>query len=406
MATSSLDYTSDQDRVRWPGKATPVIDGCTPMGYFERDPLFCVEAPRAINWAAYRLGYPTVDLEMDNASFYACFEDAISEYSSQVNQFNIINNIGLLAGQSTNINITQKNVQGTGLPYLIRLGQAYGTEVGVGGLVDWKRGKIEVHAGTQSYDLQSEYGNPFESGSRIEIKKVYHYAAPASARIYDPFSMTGMSYTNVLNEFGFAGYSPATQFLMTPFFEDALRMQAIEFNDTFRKSGWSFNIVNNKLQIFPIPLYDFSVYFDYVISQERDQAVFTASGSYYTVSGSSSTEVDEIGDYSNVPYDMIPYAKINSVGRQWIKKYFLANAKESLGIRRQKYQTVPIPGGEISLDGGELRSEAMQEKEKLITELRENLTATSRKSQMEQRVNEANQLQEAIRKVPLFIYVR
>jgi hypothetical protein len=164
-------------------------------------------------------------------------------------------------------------------------------------------------------------------------------------------------------------------------------------------------LVNNKLRVFPIPTFDHVIWFDYVVSQERDaQAIST--GSYYQVSGSSSTSaVPEIGDYSNVPYNFIPYQNINSVGRQWIWKYYLALCKEVLGSIRQKYQTIPVPGGELSLDGAELRQEAQQEKTELMTQLRENLDATSRSKQMEMQSAQAQQLQESLTKVPLFIYV-
>lgn len=403
MASDSINYTVDQDRVRWPGSGSAIVPGITPFGFFDTDPVFVAEAPKAAAWAAKRLGYPIVDVELLDLNFYACLEEAVLEYGAQVNQFNIRNNISLLQGQSTSVNITQKNVQGSSLPYQIRLAEAYGTEVGAGGRVDWKRGWFSASYGTQSYDLQQLWGNNFESGSRIEIKRIFHNAPPASARIYDPFSMTGMSYSNVLNEMGFAGYSPATQFLMTPIFEDLERMQAIEFNDIVRKSAWSFELVNNKLKIFPIPTFDHVIWFDYVIAEERDAQSFT-TGSYYQMSGSSTTST-EIGDYSNVPYDVIMYQNINMVGRQWIWKYYLAVCKEVLGSIRQKYQTIPVPGAEITLDGGELRQEAQQEKTELMTQLRENLEATSRSKQIEMQAAQAQQLQESLNKVPLLIYV-
>lgn len=406
MSNTSINYTVDQDTKRWPGSGSAIVSGMTPFGYFDMDPAFVMEAPKAAEWAALRLGFPNVAIELRDFNFYACFEEAALEYGAQVNQFNIRNNIALLQGQPTTINITQKNVQGSAIPFQVRLASAYGTELGVGGTVDWKRGHIQVSAGTQSYDLQALWGNTFESGSRIEIKRIFHNAPPASARIYDPFSMTGMSYSNVLNEMGFAGYSPATQFLMTPIFEDLERMQAIEFNDLVRKSAWSFELVNNKLRLFPIPGYDVKMYFDYVIAADRDAAaagVWASGSSYYQMSGSSG--VPEIGDYSNVPYDVIMYQNTNSVGRQWIRKYFLALCKEVLGSIRQKYQTIPIPGAEVTLDGGELRQEAIQEKTDLVTQLRENLEATSRKTQMEIQAAQAQQLQESLNKIPLFIYV-
>jgi hypothetical protein len=217
--------------------------------------------------------------------------------------------------------------------------------------------------------------------------------------------MTGMSYSNVLNEMGFAGYSPATQFLMTPIFEDLLRMQAIEFNDLVRKSAWSFELVNNKLKLFPIPTYTFTMYFEYLLVKDRDSQGIYNSGSFYVSGSNTVVSSSVIGDYSNVPYNNIPYTTINSVGKQWIRKYFLALCKEVLGSIRQKYQTIPIPGAEVTLDGGELRQEASAEKETLITQLRENLEATGRKAQMELREAEAQQLQATLQKVPMGIYI-
>jgi hypothetical protein len=401
--SNQINYTVDQDRVRWPGSGSAITTGSCPFGFFELDSIFAADGQAAAKWAATRLGYPITDVEMLDTNFYACFEEACFEYSAQVNQFNIRNNIGVLQGTTTNINLTQTNVVGSGLPYMIKIAQGYGTEFGVGGLVDWKSGSIDLKEGKQHYDLQALWGNVSESFNRIEIRRIFHGPSPASARIYDPFSMTGMSYSNILNEMGFAGYSPATQFLMTPIFEDLLRMQAIEFNDLVRKSGYSFELINNKLSIFPIPTYDFKLHFEYLLGTERDAQGISPSGSYY--SGSQAIGSNTIGDYSNVPYNVIPYSTVNSVGKQWIRKYFLALCKEVLGAIRQKYQSIPIPGAEVTLDGGELRQEASAEKEILITQLRENLEASGRKAQMEMRAAEAEQMQQTLQRVPLGIYI-
>ena len=403
MPDTTINYTIDQDRVRYSSSSLGPVAGNTPFGFFDGDAKFTSDAVSATRWAAGRLGYPIQDVEMIDVNFYGCFEEAVFEYSAQVNQFNIRNNIGVLQGSSTSNNITQTNVGGSGLPFIIKLAQGYGTEFGVGGNVDWKSGSIQLTAGQQNYDLQALFGDVVE-GQRIEIRRIFHDMPPAAARIYDPFSMTGMSYSNVLNEMGFAGYSPATQFLMTPIFEDLLRMQAIEFNDLVRKSGYSFELVNNKLKIFPIPTYDMPLYFQYLLGSERDNQGVSNSGSYYNTSGSAVSST-VIGDYSNVPYETIPYGSINSVGKQWVRKYFLALCKEVLGGIRQKYQQIPVPGAEVTLDGAELRQEASAEKTDLVTQLRENLEASGRKAQMEMRAEEARQVQETLRTVPLGIYI-
>jgi C4-type Zn-finger protein len=123
------------------------------------------------------------------------------------------------------------------------------------------------------------------------------------------------------------------------------------------------------------------------------------------IANSTSVRDNVVSDYSNIGYDFIPYANINDVGKQWIRKYTLALTKELLGAIREKYSSVPIPGAEISLDGAALRAEALTEKEALITQLRENLEDLTRKNQFENRNNEANQHQEMLRKVPLAIYI-
>jgi hypothetical protein len=406
----------DQDKVRYAGSAsfTP-NSGLTPFGYFDNDPHFQTSVVAATQWAAKCMGYPIVDIELVEDNFFSRFEEAVLEYGSQVNQFNIRNNMYLLQGQPIGTSVTQKNIQGSGIVYQSALAQDYGTVSGVGGNVDWKRGSFTTVTGSdgkykQLYDLQSIWGNTIESGSRIEIMRVFHNMPPASARIYDPFSMTGMSYSNILNEMGFAGYSPATQFLMTPIFEDLLRMQAIEFNDTVRKSSYSFELVNNKLRVFPTPNRELTIYFDYIVKSDQIKNIYFPAGSenltssaanYY--SGSKGSGV--VGDYSNAPYDIIPYIDINSVGRQWINKYFLALCKEMLGGIRQKYQTVNIPGAELTLDGAELRQEAATEKTELINQLRENLEATGRSAQMEKQAQQAEQLQQTLKTAPLMIYI-
>ena len=365
--------------------------GDTPFGTYDSDSIFVSDAPKVANWCAKRLGYPVQNVELVDENLFACFEEAISEYASQVNQFNIRNNLDTLKGNPTGSNYSGKLVQGSNLPDLVAISDAYGTLSGVGGNTDIKTGSIDLVKGQQRYDLDTLFADVSESGNRIDIVKVFHEATPAINRFFDPYSVSGQGTLNLIDEFGFGSFSPAAQFMLMPIFEDMLRIQAIEFNDTFRKSAHSFNIVNNKLQIFPIPTTTGKLWFEYFVRNEFIQ-------------NSTNVTADVVSDYSNVGYDFIPYSRINDVGRQWIRKYTLALAKELLGAIREKYSSVPIPGSEISLDGAALRAEAQTEKDALIEQLRENLEELSRKNQFEIRNNEANYQQEMLRKVPLTIY--
>ena len=222
---------------------------------------------------------------------------------------------------------------------------------------------------------------------------MFYEATPAIARFFDPYSVGAQGTLNLMSELGFGQFSPAAQFLMMPLYEDVLRMQAIEFNDHVRKSGFSFNIVDNKIEIFPLPTGKLTkMYFEYMSRDEFEHdSIILQAGS--------------VSDYSDARYDFIQYSNINDVGKQWIRKYTLALAKELLGAIREKYSSIAIPDGEVSLDGAALRSEAQTEKDMLMQQLRENLEELSRKNQFEKNAHESNHHQEMLRKVPLKLYV-
>jgi hypothetical protein len=380
----------------WPGSGSAVHQdsGSTPFGLYDSDSIFQTDAPKFATWCAKRLGYPIVDVELQDTQFYACLEESVSEYSAQVNQFNIRDNLLHLRGQVTSSNFTHKRVKPT-LSENIFIAEDYGAEAQVGGTFDIKRTAVALNSGSQIYDLNNLVGNASESGASIEVKRVHYEARPAVTRYFDPYASTGFGTYNMLDGFGFGGSSPAITFVLQPIYADLLRIQAIEFNDQIRKSAYSFEIRNNQLRVFPIPTQSGKLWIEYVKTDDRDNPLRTR------LSGSS----DVVSDYSNARYDFMQYNKINDVGRQWIRKYGLALSKELLGIVRSKYGTIPIPNSEVSLDGDALRAEATAEKEQLVEQLRENLEQTSRKALMEAQKEESESQQETLKKVPYPLYI-
>ena len=379
----------------WPGSGSAVSES-TPFGLYDNDSEFQTEAPQVATWCAKRLGYPIMDVELQDNQFYACLEESISEYGAQVNQFNIRDNLFHLKGQSTGSNFTHRRVKPT-LGENIFISEEYGQEANVGGSLEVKRTAVSINSGSQTYDLNALVSDVSESGASIEVKRVHYEARPAVTRYFDPYASTGFGTYNMLDGFGFGSYSPAITFVLQPIYADLLRIQAIEFNDQIRKSAYSFEIKNNQMRIFPIPTASGSVWVEYVKTSDRDNPLRTRH------SGSNDDTV--VSDYSNVNYDFMTYSNINDVGKQWIRKYTLALAKELLGIIRSKYGNIPIPNAEVSLDGDTLRAEATAEKEQLIEQLRENLEQTSRKALLEAQKDESDFQQETLRKVPYPIYI-
>ena len=374
----------------WTGTST-FASGQTPFAFYDSDTAFIADVDNTATWCAKRLGYPIVDIELQSGSFYAVFEEAITEYSSQVNYFNIKENLLSLQGTSSGSNLTHREIT-PNFDRTITLAQQYGTEAGVGGDVTYKTGSITVGSGSgQVYNLDNLWTNVSESGNNIEIKRVYYEATPAVTRFFDPYVGTGAGSDQMLQGFGWGNYTPAVNFLMLPMYDDLLRVQAIEFNDHMRKSAYTFELVNNQLKVFPKPTTEGKIWFEYIVEQDRKNPLKTNSGS--------------ITDFSNATYNNMSYTEINHAGKQWIRKYTLALAKELLGNIRSKYGSIPIPGGETNLDGDTLRNEATTEKENLLTQLREDLEATSRRNLLERQKEEAEFMGETLTRIPYPIYI-
>tara|TARA_R110002051_G_scaffold300131_1_gene367438 strand:+ start:2571 stop:3698 length:1128 start_codon:yes stop_codon:yes gene_type:complete len=361
------------------------INGNTPFALYDTDLTFQSDGPKVADWCAKRLGYPVTDIEIQDIQFFSCFEEAITEYSSQVNRFNIRENLLNAKGNSTSKNYTHKLID-PNLGRIIALSKQYGSEVGSGGTVDWKSGYFNTVKGTQEYDLdlQATFSQSV-AGTDIEIKRIFHQSTPAADRHYDP--SFGGDYA--ASQFGWSGALAGIQYLAMPIYDDLLKIQQTEFNDTVRRSAYTFELINNKLKVHPLPQSVFKFYFQYIHTSDRNTLV-TASA---------------ITDYSNMGYNNMTYTDINDPGKQWIKKYTLSLTKQILGSVRSKYSSIPIPGAETTLDGDTLRSEGIAEAEALVANLREDLDAASRRNMME-RESEITEFQQGmLNKAPLNIYI-
>jgi len=379
----------------WPGSSS-FFPGNTPFGFYDYDYEFQQDVDKVADWCAKRLGYPLSEVELQDLHFYTAFEEAVTEYGAQLNAYNIRDNMLNLYGASTGSNLTGKQIS-PNMGGIITLANEYGEVAGTGGNVTYYTGSVTLVGGQQIYDLTNPSVVRLESGTpgttQIEIKRLYHEAPPALVRFFDPFIGTGIGTQQMLDAFGFGSYSPGTSFMMMPIYADLLRLQAIEFNDTVRRSGYSFEIVNNRLRIMPIPMVNSvsKVWFDYVIKSERSNPLKGNTGN--------------ISDFSNVPYENVTYEYVNSVGRQWIRRYAAALSKEMLGNIRGKYSSIPIPNSEITLNGADLASAAQTEKDALLTELKEMLDSMSRQAQLERKQAEADAMQAQMNKMPLKIYI-
>lgn len=369
----------------WPGSSS-FTTGSTPFGTFDSDLEFQVESDSFADWCAKRLGYPLVDVELQDVNFYTCLEEAVYEYSYHVNQFNIQQNMLSIMGSSTETNLTQRNIS-TGMGPLIQLATEYGSETFTNGNIKFYSSSIDIQTGKQKYNLDTLIRDVKAPTGSIEIKRVHHYALPASMRFYDPY----LGNQAMLDTFGFGAYSTGVSFMLMPMYADLLRVQAIEFNDMMRKSAYTFELINNELRIFPVPTKDYKLWIEYIVKEERSNPLKYPNG--------------QVSDMSNAPYDFMTYSQINSVGKSWIYSFGLALAKEMLGYIRGKYGSIPIPNGETTLNASDLLSAAGTEKQVLVDQLRTMLDTMTRSKLLEAKRLETEALGASLNGTPLAIYI-
>ena len=113
-----------------------------------------------------------------------------------------------------------------------------------------------------------------------------------------------------------------------------------------------------------------------------------------------------VNNMNTLPFQNIPYENINSIGKQWIRKYSLALSKETLGQVRGKFGgNVPIPGESISLNASDLLSQAKDEQTSLIEELTKVLDEMTYPKLMTQDAEMTEKAKDIIGDVPLKIFV-
>jgi hypothetical protein len=374
-------------------------NGKTPFGFYDTDTSFANDADKIATWCAQRLGYPVINIELQDINFYAAFEEAVTTYGNEVYQYKVRENYLSMEGNSSGTSFNNKVIT-PNLGSVIRLSQTYGTEAGAGGKVTYYTGSLTLTEGVQDYDMNAWANSSasLSAGDSIEIKKVFFESPPAIVRYFDPYAGTGTGIQSLLETFGFGQMSPGINFLLMPIFFDVQKIQAIELNDQIRKSAFSFDLVGNQLRIFPIPtniqlgLND-KLRIHYIKVSERDSVI------------DADDTRNLITNVSNVPYNNPTYSLINSIGKVWIRQYTLALAKEMLAYIRGKYGTVPVPGAEVTLNQADLLADARSEKEALLTQLRGTLDEVSRKAQLEKQSMEAEYAQKMLINAPLTIYI-
>ena len=257
--SGSVDFTAASASFY---SAPPTGSSPTPFGFYDGEVDFKTDADKVTDFCARRLGYPIENVELQDIQFWASFEEAVTVYGNELYAFKVRDNLLTIegtpgtseSGSSDSGSSLNNSTITPSFANIVRLSQQYAEEAGTGGNVDWLSGSINLTSGVQDYDL-AQWALDQNITGGIEIKQVYYEETPAVSEMYSPWAGMGGGFGGGAAAAGFAGlgYGPGMNFLLMPLSFDMQTIQAIEMSNQVRLSNYTFQLINNKLRIFPIP---------------------------------------------------------------------------------------------------------------------------------------------------------
>lgn len=386
------------------------------------DANFISGASDQVAYVYHKLGGDVLDLEIMPANVFNAYEEAVLEYSYMINLHQSKNVLGDYLGAVTGTfdhdgQLKEASLSGShinlaygrqGFESILRMAQGIGDASGiVNGSMPHYSASISLVSNQQDYDIQQILEDkvaadptlPYASAlsgsasKRAMIRRVYFKTPQSMWRFYGYYG--GLNVVGNLNYYG--QFADDTTFEIIPAWHNKLQAMAFEDHIYTRLSHYSFEIFNNKLRVFPTP----------------DTALFTKMWFEFTID-IGTNPWDKVGGIDNkeggitnmnaLPFDNIPFANINSIGKQWIRRYALALVKETLGQIRSKFGPIPIPGDSVQLNGTALISEAREEQTKLKEELKTILDELTYAKLAELKASQVESAGKILEEIPLLIY--
>ena len=382
------------------------------------DVSFISGASDQVTYTYRKLGGAVLDIELTEQDIYSHYEDAVLEYSYLVNIHQAKNTLPNALGAATGtFNQDGQQTSDSALlgitaslqypefsfDYALRVGKKTSTEADIGGIEPIYSASFDVVGDQQDYDLQNIISSSAATDAdvpyfnqvgnkRVTIRKVFYKTPYAQWRFY--------SYYGGLNTIGnmstYGQYADDSQFEIVPVWQNKLQAMAYEDAIYTRTSQYSYEIKNNRLRIFPPP--------ETENFPNKFWVEFTVKANPWVEDDAAESGLTGVNNMNTLPFSNLPYNSINSIGKQWIRRFSLAISKETLGQVRGKFGSIPIPGNDVTLNASDLLSQAQAEKEALREELKTVLDELTYEKLSEKQNNITTTALETMQKIPVGIF--
>jgi len=424
MATPTLTPSSQTSAVVLPSTGSYAVasgSASYPYGLYVDsssqlyDVNFVTGAVEQVTYVYRKLGGDVLDLEIVDKNVYSSYEEAVLEYSYIVNihqSKNVLHSsLGATTGtfdsdgqrtdasSGSNIELKFPKFQ---FSYTKKVMDKTISETGLGGTTPIYSASFSPEQSIQDYDLQTIISSsatdstmPFYNkvgNKRIIIRRVHYKTPHAMWRFYGYYG--GMNSVGNLSTYGM--YSDDSTFEVIPPWHNKLQAMAYEDAIYTRNSHYSYEIKNNNLRIWPIPT---------SVSPSKMWVDFSVKEDVWDSQSDRQDGGDGVNNMNTLPLGNLPYANINSIGKQWIRRFALALVKETLGEIRSKFNNIPIPGQTVTLNGTALITQAREEQKSLREELHKVLDELTYQKITEIQKEITKNTAEIAKTFPYFVYV-
>ena len=371
----------------------------------------------AVDQVAYtykKLGGDVLDVELTVGNVYSAYEEAVLEYSYQINIHQAKNVLSDLLGMSTGtFDHTGQMIGGDAsdsavnlsfprfeFGYAERVADGISVAAGGGGNKTVFSASFATTGGVQDYDLQSIIASQADNADmdyaglvgnkKLKIEKVFYKTPQSMWRFFGYYG--GLNVVGNLNYYG--QFSDDTTFEIIPSWHNKLQAQAYEDHLWTRLSHYSYELHNNNLRIYPMP--------DGFIKNMWVQ--FTVETDGWVEDSDRMHGAKGINNMNTLPFDNIPYKNINAIGKHWIRGYALAIATGMLAQIRGKFSSIPIPGDSVTLNAGDLATLSADSMTALKEELKTILDEMTYRALAEKDAAMVTAIDTVQQEIPMLIY--
>lgn len=349
------------------------------------------EKEKLFRQARHRLGAPIRKIQLEDDQMESLLEIATEDYVEYIQNYIIEHQWPTLIGLDVNeADLTRAFITRT-QDFVTQYTYAYSKIVGLGageGGYELKKDYIETRKGVQIYEIPAGR----------EINEVLWYTpATIDQSIIDPFLGVWS------NQFGGSGadYVGMGGYYLTQSFDILLRASDRNLKNRIFRSEMIYKITNGPegkkyLHLMNTP----GSSFNFSSGSYNSGKVWYW---YYDVTPNTKDECfrknkDIIKSPMDVPLDNMSYEELNDPAKVWVRRYFIALCKETLGRVRGTFGgKIPIPDAPMEIEYQSLLAEGKDEMSVLREELKLRLERLNPLEILKRTADEAENINRALK---------